>query len=94
MLVNEILKDNKADCHGNGHYSITSTESGNLWTINVYKDAIYPETGTVWEWKIDKQYFSRDDWAAKYLVRLIAEKNTGERIIDHERGNVPDICGS
>lgn len=44
-------------------------------------------------WKIDDQMFSREDFAERYLQRLIAEKLTGKRIIMHAKGKVPDICG-
>lgn len=48
--------------------------------------------GNVFDWKIDSQFFDRDDWALNYLKKLIAEKLTGKRIILHKKYEVPDIC--
>lgn len=93
MTMLDVLTANSAKNHGDGKYTISSENTVNPWNIHVLKDAIYPETGSVWDWKVDGQLFSRDEWAAAYLVKLIAEKITGERIIDRERGKVPDICG-
>jgi hypothetical protein len=68
--------------------------TGREFGLEIEKDAIYPETGKVWEWKVDGQYFSREDWAAKFLTKRITEKTTSIRTINRKRGNVPDICGS
>ena len=90
MLIKDVLTANGAVDQGDGRYII----SGDGWSIEVLKDAPYPATGSVWEWRVAGQFFSRDDWAAEYLTKLIAEKVTGERVLDHERGSVPDICGT
>ena len=63
------------------------------WNFHVHQDAVYVETGSVWDWKVDSQYFSKDEYAAKYLMKLIGEKNTGIRYINRPRRKVPDICG-
>lgn len=63
------------------------------WEIHVYKNVLYPDSETIFPWKVDTQFFSRDNWAAKYLLRLIEEKKTGIRKIYHERRTPPDICG-
>lgn len=93
MTMVEALATNKAIDNGHGQYSISSNDAADPWTINVFKDAVYPDTGSIWDWKVDGQYFSRDEWATEYLKKLIAEKITGERVINRKRGNVPDICG-
>lgn len=93
MLMLDAIKLNNAEILDNKHWSITSNDPANPWTIEVIKDAEHPETGTVWEWKVDGQYFDRDEWATKYLIKRIAEKVTHERIINRERGTVPIICG-
>ena len=49
--------------------------------------------GVVWAWKVDSQYFGKDEHALDYLKRLVAEKLTGIRVIYHEKRKVPDICG-
>jgi len=72
-----------------GHYIVTLTNNAE---IHVYKDAAYPDTGTVWEWKVDGQYFSREEWALDYLRTIMAEKLTGIRIIYRELRKAPDIC--
>lgn len=93
MTMQDLLTVNGAIDHGNGHYSVKSIDTTNSWTIQIIKDAINQDTGTFWEWMVDGQYFSRDDWAAKFLEERITEKNTGERVINRARGQVPDICG-
>lgn len=72
--------------HSDKHY----TASG----LEIYKDVIFPENNTIWAWKINGQYFSRDDWASEFLIRRIAEIKTGVRIINRERGSAPEICGN
>jgi hypothetical protein len=66
--------------------------------VDIIKDAEYENKDTdrvtVWPWKIDTQYFSKDEYAKAYLKTLIAEKLTGIRIIYHAKREVPDICGS
>lgn len=63
--------------------------------IRVEKDAEYVSGTriTTWMWKVDDQFFDRDEWALGYLKRLLAEKLTGKRIILHSKRNAPDICG-
>lgn len=69
------------------------------WSFYVAKDATYEharpdEEPSVWEWKIDTQYFSgKKVHVTDYLARLVEEKNTGIRYIDHPRRSVPEICG-
>ena len=89
MLIKDVLTANGAVEQGYERYII----SGDGWSIEVSKDAPHPTTGTVWEWLVAGQFFSRDDWAAEYLAKVIAEKVTGERVFNRERGRVPDICG-
>lgn len=93
MPMVKTLEANKAIDHGHGHFSISSSDAVSPWTIQIIKDAVYPDNGSVWEWKVDGQYFDRDESAAKYFIRLLAEKKTGMRVINRERGKVPDICG-
>jgi hypothetical protein len=59
--------------------------------ITVKKDVEH--NGSIWEWKIDTQIFSKNEYAENYLKKLIAEKLTGIRIIDHKKGSIPEICG-
>lgn len=49
--------------------------------------------GSTWEWRVDSQVFSRDDYALSYLKRVVMEKLTGKRIILHAKKEVPNICG-
>lgn len=93
ITMQEALATHKVIDHGHGHFSISGKGPVNPWTIHIYKDAVYPDTGTVWEWKVDGQYFDREDSAANYLTNLIAEKMTGKRVINRERGKIPDVCG-
>ena len=60
-------------------------------TIAVEKEPEY--NGQTWEWMIDGQVFSKDEYALDYLKRLVAEKLTGKRIIFHQKRKVPEICG-
>lgn len=49
--------------------------------------------GEYWAWRVDDQIFSNDEHALEYLRKLVAEKLTGIRVINHRRYDVPDICG-
>ena len=73
---------------GENHYRI---DLSNGKRIDIVKDIEY--NGSIWEWKIDTQIFSKDEYAKDYLKKLIAEKLTGIRIIYHEERKAPDICG-
>ncbi len=82
----------KGECYRmTSEYNITSNNPERPWTIQVLKDIEH--NATVWDWKVDTQIFSKDEWATNYLIKLIAEKITGERIINHAHQQVPDICG-
>ncbi|MGE4353518.1 MAG: hypothetical protein AB7D36_05490 [Oscillospiraceae bacterium] len=72
-----------------GHYIVTLTNDAE---IHIYTDAVYPDTGTVWEWKVDGQYFDHEEWALGYLKTIMTEKLTGIRIIYRNRREAPDIC--
>ena len=66
--------------------------------ISVASDVLYHAEGeeastSRWKWLVDGQYFDRDKFAAKYLLRRIEEIRTGIRTFDHEKQAVPDICG-
>jgi len=74
-------------------YTVSSTDPRHPWTIPVVKDAVYPETGSVWEWLVGGQFFSKTQYASDYLSGLIAEKQTGVRTLQHKRGSFPMICG-
>lgn len=73
--------------------------SGKLWRVclpngkrfDVWQDAEL--NGKTWCWRVEDQYFSREEYAVNYLLRLIAEKLTGKRIIYHSKREVPEICG-
>ena len=71
------------------HYVVTLT---NNVEIHVYKDAVYPATGLTWEWKVDTQYFCKEECALDYLRRLMTEKLTGTRVLYREQREAPDIC--
>ena len=59
--------------------------------INITKN---PEhNGSIWEWQINAQVFSKDSYAENYLKKIITEKLTGNRIIYHKEKQAPDICG-
>ena len=60
-------------------------------TIAIEKDPEY--NGSTWAWKIDTQIFSKEDSAERYLKKLIGEKTTGLRILDHPKQQAPEICG-
>lgn len=54
----------------------------------------HPEyNGTTWDWKVNTQFFEKDQYALNYLKQLISEKLTGKRIIYHAKKEVPNICG-
>lgn len=59
--------------------------------IKVIEQPVY--NGETWEWKVDTQYFSKEEYALRYLKRLISEKLTGIRVLYHEKREAPDICG-
>lgn len=64
--------------------------------IRVEKDAEYvneTEKKSTWMWKIDEQFFDKDEYALNYLKKLLVERLTGKRIILHSKRNAPDICG-
>lgn len=89
MTIQEVLEINHAVFLKKDHWVIKG--KGKLqkeWEIHIYKNTVNPE----WGWKIDTQYCS-EKIAAKYLIRLINEKKTGIRIIEHKIGSVPVICG-
>jgi len=83
----------KIEKTGQKTYSVSSTDPDRLWAIPIVKDAVYPETGSIWDWLIGGQYFD-EKFASGYLVRLVAEKQTGIRILRYERGSFPMICGN
>lgn len=60
--------------------------------IKVIEQPVY--NGETWEWKVDTQYFSKEEYALRYLKRLISEKLTGIRVLYHEKREAPDICGN
>lgn len=62
------------------------------WSFLVEQDPIASD-GSEWAWKIDTQYFSWDKWAFDYMKKLIQEKETGIRVINHPKQKVPEICG-
>ena len=74
---------------GSKHWVVENPDK--KWTLNIYKDVRYPETNVLWNWKIDGSYFDSDVFAARYLKKLIREKNTGIRIIKHAKLHVPYI---
>lgn len=61
------------------------------WVFKVERDPIHNETE--WGWKVENQLFTWDKWAFDYMKKLIQEKETGIRIINHAKQNVPNICG-
>lgn len=89
--VNGILIQHNARRIAENHWVIADKEKG--WSLEVVFNAVYPETGNVFAWKIDSQYFDKENWAAEYLTKIILEKNTGVRIIYGKQHHVPDICG-
>ena len=91
MTMEQVLAKYKAECQKVGYWLIENKEKG--WVIRIDKDAVYPDTKTVWPWKVDTQFFNNNEHAAKYLSCIIDEKNTGVRIIPHAKREIPDICG-
>jgi hypothetical protein len=59
-------------------------------TIAIMENVEYNRA--LWAYKIDSQYFSKRESAISYLHRLIQEKLTGLRIINHKQKRVPEIC--
>ncbi|MDR0287183.1 MAG: hypothetical protein LBI03_05700 [Clostridiales bacterium] len=94
QLFNEIsgISHIKIEETGEKTWTVSSTLLYKHWTITVIKDAVYPETETIWAWKIDDQYLD-EKYASGYLIRLIDEKKTGFRIIRHKCGTIPELCG-
>lgn len=68
------------------------TDKTQSWELPVCKDAVCPDSDTVWAWKIDTQFFEKNEWAARYLMRRIQEKTMGIRYIKHKKGMIPFIC--
>ena len=66
------------------------TASGHV--ITVESDAVYPETGSTWAFKVNNQYFDNAAHANAYLKRTISEYVTGCRVVMHEK-YVPALCG-
>lgn len=91
-MMQELLEVCNATFIEENHWMIEN--KAKRWKIQIFKNAAYPgESNNIWPWKVDKQYFSKDEWAAKYLHELIQEKNTGIRKINHPKLEVPEICG-
>ena len=90
LTVRNILRRYKAQKASRNLWIISDREQS--WELSVCKDAVYPDSDTVWTWKIDTQFFEKDNWAARYLMRRIQEKITGIRYIKHKKGTVPSIC--
>lgn len=91
MTMKEILTAHQAVWPAQDHAVVRGTAPA--WEIHVHKNAQYPDGEVCWPWKVDTQFFGRDEWAAKYLLRLIDEKTTGIRKIHHKRQKPPEICG-
>lgn len=70
---------------------ITVIHLSNGKQIRVEQDVTY--NGSIWPWKVDDQYFGKEEYARRYLSTLIWEKMTGNRLIFHAKMKVPDICG-
>ena len=91
LTIRSILRRYKAQKIGRNLWIIS--DKGQKWELPIYKDAVYPDSDTVWPWKIDTQFFEKDEWAAHYLMRRIQEKTTGIRYIKHKKRTIPSICG-
>jgi len=74
-----------------GKYPVTRHD-GTPYELCIKKD-VESESGAVWDWQVDGQFFSRTDWADDYLQRRIRELETGKRQINRPPGSYPMICG-
>ena len=88
MTMLEILRNNAAVRMSFNTWKVTDRKG---WSIMVVRDPFYRDTE--FRWKVDTQYFSHEKWAVNYLERIIQEKRTGIRVIDHPKRQVPNICG-
>ena len=91
--MEELLSRLDAVLGETGVYTVNGNGVKGEWTIEVVKDAVYPdEQGNVWPWRIDGQYFNRDNHACAYLMKRVKEKESGIRIIPHKKKDFPDLC--
>ena len=71
----------------------------NQWEIRLSNGTVISaeseveRNGGIWAWRIQGQYFDREEHARRYLETLIAEKSTGKRVILHAKRKPPEICG-
>lgn len=70
--MEETLKENRAVWLTPSHCVIQGEKKD--WEIHVYKNAPYPDSDTIFPWKVDTQFFSYDHWAEKYLLRLMMRR--------------------
>lgn len=89
MYVTDSLYLN-AEQVGDNKYIIHLTNGGEIRVTELPKD----DRGSIWLWKINSQYFDKDEYALNYLKKLISEKLTGCRIILHAKKEAPVICGT
>ena len=74
-----------------GKYPVTRHD-GTPYELSINKD-VESEPGSVWDWQVDGQFFSRADWADEYLQKRIQELETGKRHFNRPPGSYPVICG-
>ena len=89
MYVTDSLYLN-AEQVGDNKYIIHLTNGEEIRVTELPKD----DRGSIWLWKINSQYFDKDEYALNYLKKLISEKLTGYRIILHAKKEAPVICGT
>lgn len=89
MYVTDSLYLN-AEQVGDNKYIIHLTNGEEIRVTELPKD----DRGSIWLWKINSQYFDKDEYALNYLKKLIFEKLTGYRIILHAKKEAPVICGT
>lgn len=88
MYITDSLYLNAEQVSDN-RYIIHLTNGKEIKITELPKD----DKGSIWRWKIESQYFDKDEYALNYLKTLISEKLTGYRIVLHAKKEVPVICG-
>jgi len=73
-----------------GEYEI-ARHNGTAYTLRVAKD-VTSDSGAVWLWQVDGQFFEKNEWAQNYLQRRVRELQTGKRRLNYPRDKYPEIC--
>ena len=73
-----------------GEYPLTR-HNGEAYTLKIEQNVRHD--GHLWSWKVDSQFFSKDEYAEGYLEKRVSELKTGKRYISNVKRGFPVICG-